>query len=650
MRFSTAIDLGLGALLGILFILVFLAYQYSTESTALLETVIREHAPARNRLLQVNDLLHDANQAYTRYILQDRITAEDVLITLDHLWRQRSALDARLLALGLPSESPGSIVKIAQQMFADYLQTETPDEIGDPLLRARLETALSRIRQDLQRLAAQAQAHGRTGDIAALLESCANLLDLVETEFQRYAERSRLKLLDILNPLNQSLKLLHDLQTIGYGSDSPEGDEGLPLLIGALKRYKGAMVLYQDETDLDVGGANLETIKKVVSQAKEAAGLALRALNQIISQRIQDAQTGIIVAGERRQQTFFGLACLAVVLAVMVSYLLSRTLSRRIQDLVQGAQRFAQGDLDYRLKVGTDDQLGELALVFNQMAEALKKKEIERENYLKEIARVNSRLETRVQQRTEELSAANAQLARAMRSRDEFLATMSHELRTPLTAILGMSEALMGQGHGSLNERQERYLGYIEESGQHLLALINDILDVVQIESGKLELTMAPVSIEALCAASLRLIGKAAGQKELTVNCAIDPQIDQVPADERRLKQVLVNLLSNAVKFTPKGGTVGLEVNGDAAAGVVRFSVWDTGIGINEDDFERLFKPFVQLDSRLSRQYGGSGLGLALVQRITELHGGSVTVDSSLGRGSRFTVALPWQPPVSDRV
>ncbi|MEQ2008661.1 MAG: ATP-binding protein [Limisphaerales bacterium] len=232
-------------------------------------------------------------------------------------------------------------------------------------------------------------------------------------------------------------------------------------------------------------------------------------------------------------------------------------------------------------------------------------------------------------------------LPRAARLKDEFLANMSHELRTPLNAVLGLSEALLEQVSGPLNERQAKSLRVIHESGAHLLELINDILDLSKIEAGRVDLQLDAVPVEPLCRASLRLVKEAAYRKNLDVKLAVAPGVAAVRADERRLKQVLVNLLSNAVKFTRAGGALGLDVALNAASGAVEFAVWDTGIGMAEEDLGKLFQPFVQLDSGLARHHQGTGLGLALVRRLVELHGGSVSVTSDVGRGTRFTVAIP---------
>ena len=251
-------------------------------------------------------------------------------------------------------------------------------------------------------------------------------------------------------------------------------------------------------------------------------------------------------------------------------------------------------------------------------------------------------LEETLRRHSQQLSEANHELARASRLKDEFLANMSHELRTPLNGILGISESLHEEVYGPLNPRQHRAILDVEDCGRHLLDLINDILDVAKIEAGKVELELGSLDVEQVCQASHRLIKEAALKKQISVAVVIDRSLRQLVADQRRLKQILVNLLSNAVKFTPQGGKIGLDVVGDRVKREVRFTVWDTGIGISPADQTRLFQPFLQLDSGLSRHYEGTGLGLVLVKRLTEMHGGALHIESEVGKGSRFTVVLPW--------
>jgi PAS domain S-box-containing protein len=259
----------------------------------------------------------------------------------------------------------------------------------------------------------------------------------------------------------------------------------------------------------------------------------------------------------------------------------------------------------------------------------------------------SKKYEEALRESRDELSTANAALEKASRLKDEFLASMSHELRTPLTSILGLSEAIQMQTFGALNEKQAKAMKYVETSGRHLLDLINDILDLSKIEAGKLDMQFEACSASDICQASLQLMKGMAHQKKQNISFSIEPVSISVRTDSRRLKQMIVNLLSNAVKFTPEGGQLGLEVQARNDLKAVLFSVWDKGIGIKPEEIGKLFKPFVQLDSSLARQYSGTGLGLSLVQRMAEMHGGSIKVESVPGEGSRFTIILPWSEEVT---
>jgi PAS domain S-box-containing protein len=257
---------------------------------------------------------------------------------------------------------------------------------------------------------------------------------------------------------------------------------------------------------------------------------------------------------------------------------------------------------------------------------------------------LNSELESRVAQRTADLERANCDLQRSSRMKDEFLATMSHELRTPLTGILGGADTLLEELVGPLNPRQVRILHRVQESGNHLLSVISGILDLSKIEAGGMDLVIQPVRVAEICTSCLQMVSTQAAAKEQTLTHASAPPDFVVVADPVRLKQILTNLLTNAIKFTPVGGHIDFTVRADAATEQVTFAVSDSGIGIPAEAQSRLFQPFVQLDSGLNRAYGGTGLGLALVRRLAEMHGGGVGVESTPGKGSRFWVSLPWSP------
>lgn len=260
-------------------------------------------------------------------------------------------------------------------------------------------------------------------------------------------------------------------------------------------------------------------------------------------------------------------------------------------------------------------------------------------------ARIKSHLA--MQQLNRDLQHSNQALERATRLKDEFLANMSHELRTPLNAILGMMEALQEEVFGTVNERQLKAIRTAEKSASHLLTLINDILDVAKIGSGEVTLEYSKVDMKHLCSSSLSFVKQQALKKNIQLQTQIPPNLAFISIDEVRMRQVLLNLLTNAVKFTLDGGTVTLEVSvlpsSPETSTYLRIAVRDTGIGITPENIARLFQPFVQIDSALNRQQTGTGLGLALVKQIVELHGGKVGLTSELGVGSCFTIDLPYE-------
>ncbi len=351
-------------------------------------------------------------------------------------------------------------------------------------------------------------------------------------------------------------------------------------------------------------------------------------------------------------------AACGLFVAMLLGAFVSNYLSKPLELAAETAQAVKEGDFGVRMPTQGPREIKALAGSFNQMIvdlnayrESMEEKVASRTERLHKaqeaLQKERASLAERVELRTRELRAANQELARSARMKDEFLAGMSHELRTPLNAVLGLTESLEEGTYGEMNDRQLETLGIIDDSGRHLLSLINDILDVAKVESGEMVLDYQWVDVAKLCASSLNLVKQTATKKNLTLKSEIDPRALKVRGDERRLKQILVNLLSNAVKFTPHG-EVGLEVKANEEEQSLAFTVRDTGIGIAEDQAHRLFQPFIQLDSRLDRQYDGTGLGLSLVYNFTEIHGGHVRMESEIDVGTRMTIVLPWREASED--
>ncbi|MFA5335083.1 MAG: PAS domain-containing sensor histidine kinase [Candidatus Omnitrophota bacterium] len=248
---------------------------------------------------------------------------------------------------------------------------------------------------------------------------------------------------------------------------------------------------------------------------------------------------------------------------------------------------------------------------------------------------------TRLKQAEEEILKAKEAAEGANKAKSSFLANMSHELRTPLNAIIGFSELMKEESVGPLNEKQEEYVDYIHESGKHLLSLINDILDLSKVESGKMALEPGEFDLKTLLEKSLVFVKEKAAKHGIALSTDIGEGIGAIRADERKVKQVIFNLLSNSMKFTPDGGKIGINARRDGNK-EISVCVWDTGIGIDEKDRSKVFSEFEQIDSEYSRKYAGTGLGMPLSKKFVELHGGKMWFESEgKGKGARFCFTLP---------
>jgi signal transduction histidine kinase len=305
------------------------------------------------------------------------------------------------------------------------------------------------------------------------------------------------------------------------------------------------------------------------------------------------------------QDLFIGVAAGTVVVALLLGFVLSRSLIGPIRKMDTRLAAIASGDFSGHVDVPNRDELGALARNLNRMND--------------QLGRLYGELET------------------ASRHKSEFLANMSHELRTPLNAVIGFSEVLQDRLFGDLNEKQAEYVADIHASGRHLLALINDILDLSKIEAGRMDLQVAPFGLADVIQNSVALLRERATRQGIALSFEVDPGMGIIEADERMLKQVLFNLLSNALKFTPKGGHVGVSAHADGDDVVV--SVRDDGVGIASADQARIFEEFQQVGA--SHLQEGTGLGLAISRRFIELHGGTLRVESEPGHGSTFTFTLP---------
>jgi signal transduction histidine kinase/DNA-binding response OmpR family regulator len=386
-------------------------------------------------------------------------------------------------------------------------------------------------------------------------------------------------------------------------------------------------------------------------------GLADKPRSEEIQERIGVARIGISLDAMNKEinearRTVIKVTAIVVLLAIGLTIFLVRLIVDPVQQLVDATERVASGDLDKPVQVMTNDEIGELGVSFNKMIAVLKRYRTELEGYSKT-------LQNKVEERTkalrltnEELFKTNQQLEAVSKLKSEFLMNMSHELRTPLNAIIGFSEILRDQSFGELNERQLKYAQNIVVSGKHLLQLINEILDLAKVESGKTELQFETFPVAGFIAEIVNFARGLGLKKDITVRERLSPKLESVTADRKKLKQIFYNLVGNAIKFTPNNGWVEIstDVVGDFETSNVEeivfrrygeFCVRDNGIGIDKEDQERVFQEFQQVDGSQARQFEGAGLGLALTKKLVELHGGSIWVESEKGKGSAFYLTLP---------
>jgi signal transduction histidine kinase len=362
----------------------------------------------------------------------------------------------------------------------------------------------------------------------------------------------------------------------------------------------------------------------------------------VIKVTLPDKETQLAINWNRA--ILLATAIITFILAMIAAYLIVRyVIVKPLKHLRDVSEEVAQGDYGKRAEINTADEFEELAKAFNKMLRNL----VESQEDLKQV---NNKLDFKV----DELAQLNMRLYEMNRLKSDFLATMSHELRTPLNSIIGFSDVL--SSIKSLDDKQQRYVSNIQKSGRVLLDMINDILDLAKIESGKMELKLSEFEIENVVSAQCDMAKPLAEKKNIDLEYDIASDLPKLFQDMGKVQQILNNLLSNAIKFTPEGGRITVRARRDEASGDLMMSVIDTGVGIALDEQTAIFEKFRQggqvltRGDAITREYSGTGLGLSIVKELCKLLGGEIHLTSELGQGSNFTVQLPVQRSDAPRI
>jgi signal transduction histidine kinase len=491
-----------------------------------------------------------------------------------------------------------------------HVIARVPASVHTKLLAAFLTMVVLLIAVGATGLTVLSAAHDRAEELVKLQRKIAAYRQLQnDTTAQLYSVASAL-----LVPDEPTMaETLRHLSQFGYDFDHLQfvASDEADLLRRVQETYDAFRQVVTEAVRL-TGAGNVAAAREL--QVSQAGPLADR-LQRLTDQLVNKAEADMVASVEASRAAYetsvlvvVGFGAVSIALALALGYAISWSVIGPVRQMAVRLDEIAAGDFSHQVEVPNRDELGALAADLNRMSGNL--------------GRLYGQLET------------------TNRHKSQFLASMSHEVRTPLNAIIGFSEVLREQLFGDLNARQQRYVQHIAESGRHLLALINDILDLSKVEAGRMELELGPVPLAEMLENGLTVVRDRASRHGIELHLELDPGITCVQADERKVKQIVFNLLSNAVKFTPDGGHVDVVLHA-LSSDAVQISVHDRGPGVALEDQERIFEEFEQGGHGVHPAQEGTGLGLTVAKRLVELHGGRIWVQSQPGAGSTFSFTLP---------
>lgn len=649
MRLRAVLHTSFAAIIFVFLIVTLLALYNTKKSLNDLKFVVQQHVPSLQLLQTSHNIFNETLGVYNVFENSEYITPGEVTVYVDRFnfmldqLRQKEGINDRRL-----TEINQLVGKFALLVTEEHLSDFSNKAIrSKELQKFKRESGQisQQIRASLQNIHYTSKEQVFSKDTIPSLRSFSNLLYMADDTIASYASQDFAGITNILTLLKTCMNTLKDLAHLNRQLPIEDQTQGqLEEILSSLSRYKSGVLLFDDEKRLGVSGANLEEITNLVRGAHLEAKKNFEELNTSFLQHIYAAQQQIIATNIKLQKLFILSFIVGALTMIAVLSVLKYFIIGSINSLVNGAESFAKGDFNYRIKVGKKpDYLTPLIAALNTMADHLLE-------YSLEVAENRQTLEEKVKRRTRDLEEVKQRAVNANRAKSLFLANMSHEIRTPMSAIIGMTHLAQKTEDAA---QQNRFLNTVQQSANNLLGVLNDILDFSKIEAGQLEIDNHPFQLKKLLIDVQSMMSIQADEKGLNLVFVTDPQVPKAfVGDDNRIIQILVNLVGNAIKFTAKG-TVTLRVElapkkHSTNTIALHFSVNDTGIGIVPEKIEKIFNSFEQADNSYVRQYGGTGLGLAISKQLTMLMGGTLRVESLENHGSTFHFTLELEPWIDD--
>ena len=625
--------LSFGGLLAITLIVVYSGYQHSAKTISYLTTVIEIHGPILRDTERVDRLLIKADHKFQIRGLQSSVSQEDILILFDRLVQASTNIPADSDSLLTPQ--------------LDRIQTSinrliaTSDKTERQKYFALINSNIEMLRQILYGLYDRSSSGEGIQQLLDRINIVSDICTEIVFNLQQFINQELIQLAEITKPLEQAGDILTDI----IQSDFIRQSIGNTLVVNltdlslAIGRLKSAILFYDQEySRLDPSEAHVDRANRLVNQMRKLVLDQIVQLNADLQFEIEQSQTQLADSSQNNQSLFIVLSVLSTLFSVSIVVVISQTITASVGQLQKGTHHFSEGHLEHRIPRLKIREFAEFSNLFNRMASSLDGEQKKLRESVDSLYSINNELDQRVSERTKSMKLALQEAHEANEAKSVFLSNMSHELRTPMHAILGFAELGITKIKGSKEDHLKRYFDRIHDSGQRLLSLINDLLDLSKLESSQTEYDFDNASIKAIVIDAANELESLLNDAGITLNY---DQLDDTECycDRDKIVQVMINLISNAIKFSPQRSEITVSNLSDDES-KFELVVSDQGVGIPDNQIESVFKAFFQSSATRS-DAGGTGLGLSICKQIIKDHNGIISAHNRPQGGAEFIFTLP---------